>query len=209
MTEDIVGKPYEPGATDIQPAINITPDYELPLTAIGSELTPVSNTNAGYIVIPVEPFEKYHIQTHFGKKDSRYYVYVTDANNIVIFRSYRQQDEGLPDSADYTFNYTVPTGSAKLWIMAAGGPTNQNKLKIQKLSSTTMRETFESAIAPHTASDLVAPNNITAGEFVFAAGKLYKATANITNGNKIRPGTNATATTIGEQLTAIFAALNA
>ena len=46
----------------------------------------------------------------------------------------------------------------------------------------------------------VAPRNITAGEYITVNGVLYKATANIPNGERIVSGQNAIETTIEEQL---------
>ena len=46
----------------------------------------------------------------------------------------------------------------------------------------------------------VAPRNITAGEYVTVNGVLYKATANIPNGERIIAGQNAIETTSEEQL---------
>lgn len=46
----------------------------------------------------------------------------------------------------------------------------------------------------------VAPRNITAGEYITVNNVLYKATANIPNGEAIIVGQNATVTTIEEQL---------
>ena len=46
----------------------------------------------------------------------------------------------------------------------------------------------------------VAPRNITAGEYITVNGVLYKATANIPNGEPILIGQNAIETTIEEQL---------
>lgn len=45
-----------------------------------------------------------------------------------------------------------------------------------------------------------APRNITAGEYITVNGILYKATANIPNGEQIVTGQNAVETTIEEQL---------
>lgn len=45
-----------------------------------------------------------------------------------------------------------------------------------------------------------APHNIIAGEYITVDGVLYKATANIPNGERIITGQNAVATTIEEQL---------
>lgn len=47
---------------------------------------------------------------------------------------------------------------------------------------------------------IVAPRNITAGEYVTVDGVLYKAIENIPNGEPILAGQNAIATTIEEQL---------
>ena len=93
--------------------------------------------------------------------------------------------------------------------MASGSAGVQpSRIGIQQLSPVSIRDALESAIAPHTASDMVAPDNIAEGGFVFAAGKLFRATANIASGSAITPGTNAIETTIGEQLTALWAAIN-
>ena len=54
----------------------------------------------------------------------------------------------------------------------------------------------EEALKPKT----VAPRNITAGEYITVNGVLYKALANIPNGEPIITGQNAVETTIEEQL---------
>lgn len=46
----------------------------------------------------------------------------------------------------------------------------------------------------------IAPHNVTAGEYVTVNGILYKAIANIPNGERIIAGQNAVETTIEEQL---------
>lgn len=53
-----------------------------------------------------------------------------------------------------------------------------------------------------------ATRNYTAGEFLIVNNQLYKVTANIANGGTITPGVNVTATTIAEQITALWAAVN-
>lgn len=47
---------------------------------------------------------------------------------------------------------------------------------------------------------ITAPRNITAGEYVAVSGTLYKATANIPNGEPIITGQNAIETTVEDQL---------
>ena len=50
------------------------------------------------------------------------------------------------------------------------------------------------------ASQITAPRNITAGEYVTISGVLYLATDNIPNGEPIIVGQNAVKTTVEEQL---------
>ena len=93
--------------------------------------------------------------------------------------------------------------------MAAATASNaSSRLGLWKLSPRTIRQVLENALTPYAADGMTAPDNITAGEFFLAEGILYKATANISSGGTITPGTNATATTIAEQLTALWAAVN-
>ena len=66
-----------------------------------------------------------------------------------------------------------------------------------------------STLIADTEVGMTATRNYTAGEFIIVENQLYKVTANIANGGAIVAGTNVAATTIGEQLTAILAALNA
>lgn len=47
---------------------------------------------------------------------------------------------------------------------------------------------------------IIAPRNITKGEYVTVSGVLYKAIANIPNGEHIIVGQNAVVTTVEEQL---------
>lgn len=47
---------------------------------------------------------------------------------------------------------------------------------------------------------ITAPRNVTVGEYITVNGTLYKATANIPNGEPIITGQNAVETTIEEQL---------
>ena len=54
----------------------------------------------------------------------------------------------------------------------------------------------------------IAGRNFTAGEFLTVGAKLYRVTANIANGGTVTPGENVTETTVGEQLAALWAALN-
>lgn len=54
----------------------------------------------------------------------------------------------------------------------------------------------------------VAESNITNGSLIIANNKLYKTTANISNGSNITPGTNCTETNIVEQLNEAQAALD-
>ena len=49
-------------------------------------------------------------------------------------------------------------------------------------------------------SVVTAPRNVTAGEYITVNGTMYKATANIPNGEPIITGQNAIETTIEEQL---------
>lgn len=58
------------------------------------------------------------------------------------------------------------------------------------------------------ASGPAAARTYAAGEFLTVGGTLYKATAAITSGETITPGGNVTATTVGEELTAIYRLLN-
>ena len=53
-----------------------------------------------------------------------------------------------------------------------------------------------------------ATKNYSAGAFLTTGGKLYRVTANIAVGGGIEPGTNVTATTVGEQLALLWAAVN-
>lgn len=53
---------------------------------------------------------------------------------------------------------------------------------------------------PEQHDTIVAPHNIIVGEYITVNGTLYKATANIPNGEPIITGQNAVETTIEEQL---------
>ena len=62
-----------------------------------------------------------------------------------------------------------------------------------------------SNFAPYITNTLTAPANITAGEYVVAAGTLYRATANIASGSTLTPNGNVTQVTVGEELTEVIA----
>lgn len=53
-----------------------------------------------------------------------------------------------------------------------------------------------------------ATRNYSVGMYIAVSSHIYEVTAAIANGVKITPGINVAETTIGEQLSAIFAALN-
>jgi hypothetical protein len=56
-------------------------------------------------------------------------------------------------------------------------------------------------------TSMIASTNYAADSFFVSGGTLYKATAAIATGETIQPGTNCVATSIAEQLTAIYARL--
>lgn len=56
---------------------------------------------------------------------------------------------------------------------------------------------------------MIATKNYASGDFIVVGKSLYKATAAIATGEAITPGTNCTATTVIEQLAAIYNLLNA
>ena len=60
-------------------------------------------------------------------------------------------------------------------------------------------------IAQYKTDTMTAPANITAGEYVLAAGTLYRATANIASGSTLTPNGNVVAVTVGEELTKVIA----
>ena len=60
-------------------------------------------------------------------------------------------------------------------------------------------------IAQYKTDTMTAPANITAGEYVLAAGTLYRATANIASGSTLTPNGNVVAVTVGEELTNVIA----
>ena len=51
---------------------------------------------------------------------------------------------------------------------------------------------------------MIATKNYASGDFIIVGKSLYKATAAIATGEAITPGTNCTATTVIEQLDAIY-----
>ena len=76
-------------------------------------------------------------------------------------------------------------------------PTNQVK-KLDGLPSD-----FSTLIAP-TEVQMKATRNYTANDFLIVANQLYKVTTNIASGGTITPGSNVTATTLAEQVTALL-----
>lgn len=56
-------------------------------------------------------------------------------------------------------------------------------------------------------SDMVASTTYAANSFFTIGGTLYRATTAIATGETIQPGVNCTATTVADQLTAIYARL--
>ena len=62
-----------------------------------------------------------------------------------------------------------------------------------------------SNFAPYITNTLTAPANITAGEYVVAAGVMYRATVNIASGSTLTPNGNVFAVTVGEELTKVIA----
>jgi hypothetical protein len=58
-------------------------------------------------------------------------------------------------------------------------------------------------------SGATASRSLAVGEYVSVGDKLYKVTAAIGAGETLTPGTNVTETTVGEELTALFALINA
>ena len=62
-----------------------------------------------------------------------------------------------------------------------------------------------SNFAPYITNTLTAPANITAGEYVVAAGVMYRATVNIASGSTLTPNGNVSAVTVGEELTKVIA----
>lgn len=65
-----------------------------------------------------------------------------------------------------------------------------------------------STLIADTEKAMTATRNYVAGEFLIVNNQLYKVTVNIANGGTITPGVNVTATTIAEQITALWAAVN-
>lgn len=59
-----------------------------------------------------------------------------------------------------------------------------------------LRSSAEIAAEKRTKSAVIAPRNITAGEYITVDGILYRATANIPNGGAIITGQNAEETTV-------------
>ncbi|MBO6052761.1 MAG: hypothetical protein J6Q17_03405 [Clostridia bacterium] len=64
------------------------------------------------------------------------------------------------------------------------------------------------ALVAREEAGFTATKNYSAGAFLTTGGKLYRVTANIAAGGEIEPGTNVTATTVGEQLALLWAAVN-
>lgn len=60
-------------------------------------------------------------------------------------------------------------------------------------------------IAQYKTDTMTAPANISAGEYILAAGTLYVATANIASGSTLTPNGNVTPVTVGEELTEVIA----
>ena len=60
-------------------------------------------------------------------------------------------------------------------------------------------------IAQYKTDTMTAPANISAGEYILAAGTLYVATANIASGSTLTPNGNVTQVTVGEELTEVIA----
>lgn len=58
-------------------------------------------------------------------------------------------------------------------------------------------------------SDYIASSNIEQGQFFYISGKLYKATADISSGSAIVPGTNCSETSVASQLKYIWDAISA
>lgn len=205
VNESITGGPYPPNTETV--AISIVAGKRMATTKIGDVLTLSDNTGFAYFVTAVSAGEHYSIKTYSGSgTDGRYYVYATDASDVVITRTFCPDEEGNLPIGSYTFDYTIPDGVSKLWVQAAASANNaSSRLGLWKHTPRPIRQVLENALTPIVSDTMTAPSNITAGEYVLAEGTLYRATANIASGATLTVGTNVAAVTVGGDLATLQA----
>lgn len=121
-----------------------------------------------------------------------YVVAITSSAFLIDTNGWVAIDSGYDDKYRYAQSSYFPE------LIATRGGAYRYKLVNDKAVECTAEEIAlqEEALKPKT----VAPRNVTAGEYITVNGILYKAIANIPNGEQIVTGQNAIETTIEQQL---------
>ena len=146
----------------------------------------------------------------------RWYVNSASHTTVDDFKAYlaEQYAAGTPVTLVYKLHapYTIQLtpqqmetlkGTNNIWSNAGATEVTyaaDTKIYADGKDSTAMIGTAEPG--------MIATKNYASGSFIVVGKSLYKATAAIATGETIAPGTNCTATTIVEQLEAIYKLLN-
>lgn len=75
-----------------------------------------------------------------------------------------------------------------------------NQVKVTGETYDMRSKVLEACLTPYVSPDMTAPANLTAGEYVLAAGTLYRVTANVASGGTLTVGTNVEATSVEAEL---------
>ena len=138
---------------------------------------------------------------------------ISGMSNIGAVRSWlaEQAQNGTPLQASFKyqagFEPEIPINSREIVFKNGNNVFSSNDGVIFAEYSTGTREYTDGLIAP-SEDGFTASRNYTSGQFVIIGGVLYRVTANIASGGTITVGTNVAATTVGEQLALLWAALS-
>ena len=173
----------------------------------------------GYIFRTV-PGCKYRISHTCGKTRGRLAVYYSSNGRNFL----EDTNASIPTDNISSYNETTFTASYPyaFVLMYYGTETetrtfnfsiletyvnNFGEFKVGNVAVPTQKE-YTGVVAKYVSDTMTAPANLSVGAFVLAAKTLYRVTENIASGGDIVPGSNVVATTIGEQLAALWAAVN-
>lgn len=128
-----LGEPY----TTLEPVeIAITNSKKFQNTAAGSAMRYQDNTTYHYTELTVTAGEKYNVTTYFTSANT-YYVYLCDANDIIVSRDKNATDV----TGVQTFDVTIPDGVAKLFVQVYSSATSAvNRLRVSKYILHSFRE---------------------------------------------------------------------
>lgn len=110
-------------------------------TAVGNAMVFQDNTTYNYVLLSVEPGEKYKVTTYFYSADT-YYIYLCDSNGIITKRDKNASNV----SGSQTFDVEIPAGSAQLYIQGySSAATIAGRMSVKKYVYPTFREKIDGA----------------------------------------------------------------